>query len=496
VCTEDGDATLTSNADKTGCEINQALLSASIVEAMFTGGLALYGTFIIATVFAVVGGAVTLMREKEPGRLANYSRLNAAYFSCIPGLSFGADFFLILGVWAESPGLGATMLLARLLHLVGGVVLLGCVFSSEESVREASVYLDYFLEDACSLRDYIDESFSYDNVPVVDVVSLLSLCDVSMLQFLPWKKSRFYVVSEGYPSLSFMRTTLMIKTAECFVTVTCEAVYLLTFSNVASNPLSSPMAQGLFYTNMIMGVLTVIMDLVTLLLRGRILRHESSVAVKESVVRRTSLTPSAYAMKSAVDAARGAEDGLNAKDQDSESEPAIELASLFVDGDSASIMPSFTTTTLGGGGHTSSGSSSSSGLGRAGVGVRLGLGMNRMRTKSIFDGSDLHVTANPMLAAGGGAEPSNGGIVGSTTTTTTTTTATATNDNGTTYTPSLEQVAPAAPMLSDDWVSDYVPARKDTELDFADVYIRDSVVVAGEGSGGGGGGGGSPDAEL
>jgi hypothetical protein len=139
-------------------------------------------------------------------------------------------------------------------------------------VRGASAYLDYFVRDAHAQREYLDGEFVRENVYMVEGVALLSLCDVTMLQYLPWKKSRFFVVSDGYPSQSLMQTTLLIKTVESFVTVTCEILYLELYSNVADNPLKSPEAEALFYMNIVIGVITVVVDLLMLCMRGEILR--------------------------------------------------------------------------------------------------------------------------------------------------------------------------------------------------------------------------------
>jgi hypothetical protein len=286
VCSvEYDDATLTSSADHTGCMIDSALAgSGSLVEAMFEDGLALVITLTCMAVFGAVGGLVTYMREKEPVSLANYSRAEAMYTSMIPGMSVGADVVLMVGVWATSPGLGATMLLARLLHVVGGIALIVCLFGPVERVRGSSAYLDYFVRDAHVQREYLDGEFVRENVYMVQSVVLLSLCDVTMLHFLPWKKSRFFVVSEGYPSQSLMQTSLLIKTVQSSMNVACEISYLM-YSNDAANPMSSPAAQALFYMNIIFGVITVVMDLLMLCMRGEILRSVETEERLESLRR-------------------------------------------------------------------------------------------------------------------------------------------------------------------------------------------------------------------
>ena len=113
------------------------VLSFSLTKVLFAQGLALSGTFIIAAVFVAVAGMITYMREKEPERLANYSRLDAVFHSFMSGFSFGADVFLITAVWADSPALAMVMLTARLFHFFGGIVLVASLFAPTDSVERA-----------------------------------------------------------------------------------------------------------------------------------------------------------------------------------------------------------------------------------------------------------------------------------------------------------------------------------------------------------------------
>ena len=63
------------------------------------------------------------IREKLPDRLANYSRMNTVLNSALSGFGFGAEFFLILGIWVDAPDLAIAVLFGHLLHFFGGIVL-------------------------------------------------------------------------------------------------------------------------------------------------------------------------------------------------------------------------------------------------------------------------------------------------------------------------------------------------------------------------------------
>ncbi len=152
VCVVVHDNTYTSNADRTDCEVDESLLSSSLMEIMFEQGLALSGTFIFVAVFVSMGGIVTYMREQDPDRLANYSRGEAVFYSFMAGFSFGADAVLILAVWARAPALALCMALARSLHFFGGIFLVSALFAPVDRMKSIGRCTDYILKDAYNVR--------------------------------------------------------------------------------------------------------------------------------------------------------------------------------------------------------------------------------------------------------------------------------------------------------------------------------------------------------
>jgi hypothetical protein len=253
--------------------------SLSLAEVMFAQGLALSGTFIFAAVFVAMAGMITYMRETEPERLANYSRLDAVFHSFMSGFSFGADVFLITSVWADSPALAMVMLAARLFHFFGGIILIASLFAPMDSVKKAGPFLDLFLKDAYRMRHLMDSEYASENSWAVESISLFSFCDLTMLQFLPWKKSKFYTMSEGYPSMRFMKASMTIKLCQTLISVICEISYLVLYSGSNSSSDSpksateAAQAEALFAMNIIFGVVVVIMDLVVIVVRGEVLSN-------------------------------------------------------------------------------------------------------------------------------------------------------------------------------------------------------------------------------
>jgi hypothetical protein len=130
----------------------------------------------------------------------------------------------------------------------------------------------------------MDHVFARAHSSYVGSLMLLTMCDVTMLQFLPWKRSTFYTESEGYPDLSVMKFAVGIKTVQALVSVLCQMAYLALETKV-HDPTTSPEAQALFALNIVFSVSTVSFGLVMLVIKNNLLRsvqkqHEVSVLKK------------------------------------------------------------------------------------------------------------------------------------------------------------------------------------------------------------------------
>lgn len=98
----------------------------------------------------------------------------------------------------------------------------------------------------------------------MECVSLLSLCDVTMLQYMPWKKADFYMISEGWVTARLMMYCLVIKCVDTLITVACEIAYLDTADADAQT-------ESFYSLNVIFGGVTIIADVLVLCLRVNIL---------------------------------------------------------------------------------------------------------------------------------------------------------------------------------------------------------------------------------
>jgi hypothetical protein len=275
---------LTSTPDNTGCEIDASRIGQSMSDIMFEQGGALAGAFILAGGFVAIAMVMTYCREHDAERLANYTRFEALYTSFMAGFSVGSELLLLLGIWHQVPGLAIAMLMARLLHLIAGVSIILILFGSVSFITRWASMVQHVFKDARRVRSCIDDEFTTENMYLIEAITLLSFCDVVMLQFLPWKKSRFFVVSEGYPCLDLMWACMVVKTVQSSVSVVCEILFLALFSDAGSYT-ASLQARFLFYMNIVFGVITVVMDLLRLCMRGEVLARADEKERKEDALK-------------------------------------------------------------------------------------------------------------------------------------------------------------------------------------------------------------------
>lgn len=257
----------TSNAQHTGCIVNEDLLSRSVVEIIFTDGVAWYMTFVIATAFVAACAYMQLKREDGKHKIGHLGRRNVIK-SALPGFSFASELFLIIGLLSEAPGVGVAMLVFRLTHLVAGTWLTVILFGSNTWAKRFSMGMEWVL----SLRDDMNRDFCKSSLPAVTAVVLISVCDITLIQFLPWNKSAFYESSLGFPSLSLMKFVMGLEIVQSFVSVVCQVSYLLGDS-VIDNPIESEQAQALFALSITSSILGAVVGTVFMCLKGELLNE-------------------------------------------------------------------------------------------------------------------------------------------------------------------------------------------------------------------------------
>jgi hypothetical protein len=77
-----------------------------------------------------------------------------------------------------------------------------------------------------------------------------------------------------------MKTAISIKTIQSMGSIICEICYLSLNAN-ANNPTTSSQAEALFILNIVVGILTLLVGIAIVMMRGEILKNEGKKAADE-----------------------------------------------------------------------------------------------------------------------------------------------------------------------------------------------------------------------
>lgn len=240
----------------------------SLVSSLFSKGVALYGTFIIASGFFALASILSFKREKSSDTLSQMPRFQVLVKSFLPGFTFGSELFLIVGIVGTEPVFASVMIIFRLLHLVVGAIITTALWSPS---RVGGGRIESVLKGAYSLRNHLDEEFARENMPFIGLLTLLSFLDATMVQFMPWKKSRFNTESKGFPSLGLLKCVLLTKVVQGGVSAICQVSFLLTSSDLGGATVSAQ-AKALFIMNILFSIGGVVLGLLLLGIKGELLR--------------------------------------------------------------------------------------------------------------------------------------------------------------------------------------------------------------------------------
>merc|ERR1711871_643229 len=258
---------MTNNPEFTGCKVDETLVNEELIVTMFNKGVALSVSFSISAIFVFICGFMQMKREVAQEYIGQISRLQVILTSGLSGFSFGSEVFLIFGIWRETQAIASTMLVGRLLHPLLLIYIL-CVMFLSDNIKNM---LTSCVPHAKFWGSRLHMDFAREILPVVAVIIIVCMGDITLVQMLPWKKSVFYTESKGFPSISLMQLCLGVKTLQSAVSVICQVLYLVSNSNL-NDPTTSPQAKALFGLNIAVSMTSVIMGMVMLLLKGSLLR--------------------------------------------------------------------------------------------------------------------------------------------------------------------------------------------------------------------------------
>jgi hypothetical protein len=276
------------NEDRTACMEDPAFAALAvsgptIMETLYKKFASLIGAFLVTVIFAAVVGAMQYKKHgsnkaaKDSGnsdndidgnKVAMLPPHQVAMKASLTGFSFGSELFLIITMLGKAPGLAAVMIIFRLSHVVVAGTIAAVLFGSSDVTA--------WLEDkgvvkkATTLPSLLCEDFCRTNMPLLSGVVLLSMGDCSMMQFLPWKASRVYAESQGFPSLQLLRWCLGTDTVQATVSVLCQIIFLTTSAGKEETN-ESGQAKALFAMNITFAVLGSVSGLLTLCLKDSLL---------------------------------------------------------------------------------------------------------------------------------------------------------------------------------------------------------------------------------
>lgn len=291
-CKDEGNKLMTNAPDFKSCVVQQVLQrqSLSMVEWLFgDGNVAWYVSFSVSAIFVALCGIVQYMRmrsesDKEKAqagreegerheKLAQLSVFQVLVKAGLPGLSFGSELVLMIGIYSENPPLAIVMLVFRLVHIVCTLFLMIVLFGSKSTRGRLAGSGYQVLESAASWHEHFNYDFAKERIPVVGVTLILCACDICLVQLLPWKETAFHDESKGFPAKSLMRFALGADMLQAFVSALCSIIFMANVSaSDAKDPATSWRAKVFFGLNITGSLLTVIMSFVLLYLKERLLK--------------------------------------------------------------------------------------------------------------------------------------------------------------------------------------------------------------------------------
>lgn len=209
------------------------------------------------------------------------SKMNILMKSFLPGFSFGSEGFLFMKLLRDAPGIAWVMVSFRSLHFIMGSLLALSLFAGKRVARKVDLLIGNFV-DISDLRDEVDLEFAGKNVPTMLALVVLQLIDVMLIQFMPWKKSTFYVASKGFPTLKTMKTLYAVEVIQSFGAVTSQLIYLV---NHESRPSSNNQANALFALSITSTVGGLVVAALFFCLKGQLLEK---IQVHTTQVKRNS----------------------------------------------------------------------------------------------------------------------------------------------------------------------------------------------------------------
>ena len=184
-CSNEG-RMMTNNEDHSACIFDNTFISRTIVEILFEDGVAWAITLVITIVFVIIMACVQYERERCSHNLGQLSRTQVLLKSSLPGFSFISEILLIVAIYlaGDAPVLANLMLFFRLIHAFATAFVFLSLFGTRTILTNTKKIIPHI----DSWRKDFDYDYAKRRIHILSVITLLCMCDFSMVQMLPWKK--------------------------------------------------------------------------------------------------------------------------------------------------------------------------------------------------------------------------------------------------------------------------------------------------------------------
>lgn len=178
-----------------------------------------------------------------------------------------------MGLSVDARVLAVVMVVFRLLRLMVATGFVMTMFGSDAVGR----WLESksIVGKATKVREQLEDQFSRDNMSLVGGIVLVSFCDCSFLQFLPWRPSLVFTESKGFPTISVLRWCLSAMVIQSTISVICHIIFLVLANRDEEEVPMTAQEKALFGLNITSAIIGAVMGIVMLCLKdGLISRLE------------------------------------------------------------------------------------------------------------------------------------------------------------------------------------------------------------------------------
>ena len=142
------------------------------------------------------------------------------FLKSFPGFALGSEFFILKNAIRHSVCC-MVMLAFRFTQVILGISLVSALYAGGKVEKISNILFWKFI-DLSDLRDELDYDFAAKNLPEIFIINTLFITNIMLIQFMPWKKSPFFVSSKGFPTLATLKFCYGVNIVQSMGSVICR----------------------------------------------------------------------------------------------------------------------------------------------------------------------------------------------------------------------------------------------------------------------------------